>query len=83
MIGLAEADDRVVWDYAVGNGMTVVTQDEDFRDRSQRDGHPPKVVMIDLKKPTWRETLKLINENAERIVQFIALPDVSLMLLPS
>jgi predicted nuclease of predicted toxin-antitoxin system len=45
-VGLASADDNVVWDYARAHGFVIVSKDSDFYQRSLVIGHPPKVVWI-------------------------------------
>lgn len=45
-IGLATADDNVVWGYAAEHGLTIVSKDADFHERSFMLGHPPKVIWI-------------------------------------
>lgn len=43
-IGLGEASDEAVWDYAAQRGFTLVSKDADFHQRSFLFGHPPKVL---------------------------------------
>jgi len=45
-IGLHKASDNAVWDYAAEHGLTIVSKDADFRQRSFLEGHPPKVIWI-------------------------------------
>lgn len=45
-VGLKDATDEAVWNYAVRHGMTIVTKDADFHQRSFLFGHPPKVVWL-------------------------------------
>lgn len=45
-VGLKEAADTQVWQYASEHGLTIVTKDADFHQRSFLYGHPPKVVWI-------------------------------------
>ncbi|MGA8107987.1 MAG: DUF5615 family PIN-like protein [Acidobacteriaceae bacterium] len=47
-IGLGEAEDDVIWNYAVEHGRVIVTKDADFRQRSFLEGHPPKIIWIAL-----------------------------------
>jgi predicted nuclease of predicted toxin-antitoxin system len=46
-VGLREAADSIVWDYAARHGLAIVTKDADFRQRSFLEGHPPKVLEVD------------------------------------
>jgi len=46
LLGMAEADDGVIWDYAKANGFTLVSQDVDFADMATLYGPPPKVIWL-------------------------------------
>jgi predicted nuclease of predicted toxin-antitoxin system len=46
MLGLASADDAVVWAYAAAHGLTIVSKDADFHQLSFLRGAPPKAVWI-------------------------------------
>lgn len=43
-LGLAAADDEVIWARAAADGYVIVTKDDDFRPRSFLRGPPPRVV---------------------------------------
>jgi predicted nuclease of predicted toxin-antitoxin system len=45
-VGLQEATDAVVWQYAAQQGFAIVTKDADFHQRSFLFGHPPKVIWV-------------------------------------
>ncbi len=45
-VGLNNALDESVWDYAIRHGLTIISKDSDFHQRSFLFGHPPKVVWI-------------------------------------
>ena len=45
-LGLAEVDDRMVWNYARDNDLIVVSKDADYSDLSVLLGHPPKAIWI-------------------------------------
>jgi len=45
-VGLREADDAIIWDYAAQHGFAIVTKNADFRQRSFLLGHPPKIVCL-------------------------------------
>ena len=45
-VGLANASDESVWTYAAQQGLTIISKDTDFHQRSFLFGHPPKVVWI-------------------------------------
>ena len=46
LLGMAEAQDRTIWDYAKANGFTLVSQDVDFADMATLYGPPPKVIWL-------------------------------------
>jgi predicted nuclease of predicted toxin-antitoxin system len=46
LIGLAEASDRAIWDYAKSNGFILVTLDSDFAEMAALFGPPPKVIWL-------------------------------------
>jgi predicted nuclease of predicted toxin-antitoxin system len=46
LVGLAEASDRAVWDYARANGFVLVSRDSDFAEMAALHGPPPKVVWV-------------------------------------
>ncbi|MFZ5877395.1 MAG: DUF5615 family PIN-like protein [Nitrospirota bacterium] len=45
-VGLRDADDDAVWQYAGQHGLTITSKDADFHQRSFLFGHPPKVIWI-------------------------------------
>ena len=45
-IGLSVAGDLEVWDYAIENGLVIVSKDADFLHLSALYGHPPKVIRL-------------------------------------
>jgi predicted nuclease of predicted toxin-antitoxin system len=47
-VGLERADDSTVWDYAAAHGLTIVSKDSDFHQRSLLFGAPPRVVWINI-----------------------------------
>ncbi len=60
-VGLDRADDSTVWDYAAAHGLTIVSKDSDFHQRSLLFGAPPKVVWINIgncSTPTIEEVLR-------------------------
>src|SRR5260221_13841629 len=46
LLGLAEADDRALWQFAGANGYTLVTLDADFAELAALRGPPPKVIWL-------------------------------------
>ena len=44
--GLQGAADDRIWEYSRNQGSTIVSKDDDFRQRSFFEGAPPKVVWL-------------------------------------
>ena len=45
-VGLRDGSDEAIWLYAVQHGLTIISKDADFHQRSFLLGHPPKVIWI-------------------------------------
>jgi predicted nuclease of predicted toxin-antitoxin system len=45
-VGLREASDSEIWEYAKLNGFVIVSKDSDFQQRSLLYGHPPKFIWL-------------------------------------
>jgi predicted nuclease of predicted toxin-antitoxin system len=45
-VGLRDADDSAVWEYAKLNGFAIVSKDSDFQQRSLLYGSPPKIIWL-------------------------------------
>jgi len=46
LLGMAQATDTAIWQYAADNGFTIVTKDSDFYERGLIHGFPPKVIWL-------------------------------------
>ncbi len=46
LLGMKEALDRVIWEYAKANNFILVSQDVDFADMATLYGPPPKVIWL-------------------------------------
>ena len=65
-VGLREADDGPIWQYALEHGTVIVSKDEDFPERSLRSPAPPQILwlrigncsnraLLDWLRPLWPE----------------------------
>lgn len=70
-IGLKEAEDAVIWEYAARHGFAIVTKDGDFRQRSFVLGHPPKVIWIRLGNCSTKAIEALLRSRAGEIEEFL------------
>jgi predicted nuclease of predicted toxin-antitoxin system len=69
-VGLKEAEDSVVWEYATQQKFMILSKDADFHQRSFVLGFPPKVVWIRLGNCTTAEVEQLIRKNFDSIKAF-------------
>jgi predicted nuclease of predicted toxin-antitoxin system len=69
-VGLKQAPDQAIWNWARLNGFTVVTTDSDFVALSQRLGSPPKVIHLENCRARFRVVEEIIRRNAIVIAEF-------------
>ncbi len=80
-IGLREADDPQIWDYAKTNGCIIVTKDEDFNARSVILGSPPKVIWIQAGNCANDRVHVLLRRNYDEIIAFERRAEVGVLAL--
>jgi predicted nuclease of predicted toxin-antitoxin system len=56
-LGMAGADDKDIWEYAVQSDAVIVTKDEDFAERRARAGTGPPIVWIRVGNTSRRDLL--------------------------
>mgnify|MGYP001242649051 CR=1 FL=1 len=69
-IGLKEADDLDVWDYAAQNGYVIASKDSDFHQQSFLRGHPPKVIWLRLGNCPTNTIATTLRTHHEAILTF-------------
>ena len=69
-VGLGEADDPTVWDYAKDNDFVIVSKDEDFHQRSFLFGSPPKVVWLRLGNCATQDIEDAMRRNRAALTDF-------------
>ena len=70
LLDLAQADDRVVWEYAKINGFTLVSQDSDFADMAALYGAPPKIIWLRCGNQPTGTIEAILRSHAEIITTF-------------
>ena len=80
--GLATADDRAVWAYAVTHGLAVVSKDADFAQLSAVLGPPPKVIWLRIGNGPTRDVVALLRTRAADVQAFLADPAAAVLELP-
>jgi predicted nuclease of predicted toxin-antitoxin system len=81
-VGLREAPDTRVWNYARSNGYAIVSKDSDFYQRSLTIGFPPKVIWVRLGNCTTAAIEELLREHAVTVEQFEADTTATFLVLP-
>jgi predicted nuclease of predicted toxin-antitoxin system len=79
LLGLAEADDREIWEYAKQHGFVIVTQDSDYPDWNKFLGAPPKIVWLRCGNATVDQIEKKLRESADRILALETNHDVEIV----
>lgn len=70
-LGLNNAEDRSIWEYAKSNEFVIVTCDIDFFELSNLYGQPPKVIWVRIPNPKTSELALAILRKKEAILSFI------------
>lgn len=80
-VGLAAADDEAIWAYAAGAGYAIVTEDDDFRQRSFLRGSPPKVVWTRLGNCSTADVEAALRARHADLVAFASDPTAALLVV--
>ena len=70
-VGLDQADDATVWEFAAANGLTIVTKDADFSEISLRLGAPPKVIWLRRSNCSVGDTAAMLRDQVDGIRAFL------------
>lgn len=80
-VGLGEADDTTVWEYAKNNNLVIVSKDEDFHQRSFLSGPPPKVVWLRLGNCTTQDIEDALRQKRVAISAFVAEKEAAFLII--
>ena len=69
-VGLRDADDATVWQYAIEHGYTIVSKDSDFQQRSLLFGAPPQFLWVRLGNCSVAESAELLRQHSDAIQRF-------------
>lgn len=70
-VGLENASDLLLFDYAKQNGFSIVTFDSDFLDLNIIRGIPPKIIWLRTGNLTTRSVADLLNRNIKLVRNFL------------
>jgi len=80
-VALAAASDADVWEHAGTHGFTIVTKDDDFRQRSFLLGPPPKVIWVRLGNCRTCDVEHVLRDRFEEVSGFDASREAALMVI--
>jgi len=80
-VGLTEAPDTEVWEFARANDYIVVSKDADFHQRSLVQGFPPKVIWIRLGNCSTNAIEQVLRRHLEDVEQFEASKAATFLIL--
>jgi len=81
-VGMRDATDTEIWNYAKQNGFTIVSKDADFQQRSLLYGHPPKFVWLRVGNCPVKTVEELLRKHSVSIHTFSLDETKSHLLLP-
>jgi predicted nuclease of predicted toxin-antitoxin system len=80
-LGLQGADDSAIWERAAAEGFTIVTRDDDFRQRSFLLGQPPKIIWLRLGNCPTEQVAAELRARHPEIRAFSSDPQTALLVL--
>lgn len=80
-VGLRDATDVALWQFAGRNGFAIVTKDGDFHQRSFLFGHPPKVIWLRVGNCPTVAIEALLRRRATEIATFLSDPESAFLIL--
>lgn len=78
---LENATDLEIWQFAKGNGYTIVTFDADFYNFSQFYGAPPKIIWLRFGNTSTDNLAAILLASLDTITQFINASDLACLQL--
>lgn len=81
-VGLRDADDATIWEYAKAQGYTIVSKDSDFQQRSLLFGAPPKFIWLRVGNCKVARTENLLRRYSTAIHTFELDQSKSHLMLP-
>ena len=80
-VGLKEADDQFVWNWAKEHGFAIVSKDTDFHQKAILLGPPPKLIWLRVGNCETDLVITLLRSRYEIIRQFMESKTDSLLVL--
>ena len=70
-VGMAEASDSEIWRYAKEMGLTIVSKDTDFQQRSLLYGSPPKFIWLRVGNCSTADIESLLRRSSPTVHTFL------------
>lgn len=81
LLGMEQANNQQIWDYATSNDFTIVTRDSDYNDLSLIRGFPPKVIWIRRGNCSTQEIEQTLRSAIDSIQQLAKDPSIGVLTL--
>jgi predicted nuclease of predicted toxin-antitoxin system len=81
-VGLRDADDTAIWEYAKQHDLVIISKDSDFKQRSLLYGSPPKFVWIRLGNCSVHAIEVLLRKHSITLHTFAQNPQLPILILP-
>lgn len=81
LLGLDQADDASIWNYAAAQGFAILSKDSDFQQRSILYGVPPKVIWLRAGNCSTAEIERLLRRHSVTLHTFAADPNEALLIV--
>jgi predicted nuclease of predicted toxin-antitoxin system len=81
-VGLRDADDSAIWNYAEANGFVIVSKHSDFQQRSLLHGAPPKSIWLRVGNCTVKRTADVLRSYSAVLHTFDLDDSKSHLMLP-
>jgi predicted nuclease of predicted toxin-antitoxin system len=75
LIGMEQAGDKIIRQYAIDNGFVMTTKDADFYEMNLVYGQPPKIIWLKMGNQSKAATIKTLLENQLTIERVLILDD--------
>jgi predicted nuclease of predicted toxin-antitoxin system len=79
LMGLEQADDRAVWEFAKAHDYVIVTKDEDFLGLLSVYGYPPKVIRFALGNCSNEQIVEALTREKRKIEATLEDGDIGLV----
>lgn len=78
-VGLEDASDSHIFDYAKRHGYSVVTFDADFVDLNIIMGIPPKIIWLKTGNLTTSSISRLLQKNRSALIEFLKSEELGIL----